>query len=533
MLAQSFWEGIVERSDSPAFIALLCIVALAVIAIVVLLFLLFLPFRLTLHLDGSQTKTERHFGHQGVELHEPAPREGYRFVGWFEDKLFIRPVDKVYRMPMRAAHLYAKWEAVTEEQTEEPPVVAAEETAARNAADAAPAAATQNIPAPAEEQPAAPAAEEAVAQEEELVSASAEEQPAAPAAEEAVAQEEELVSAPAEEQPAAAEEEEVPEDEQAEESGEGDEIEGALVTPVSGGKVFVQYRRSYTARLIQADDAIKDFYNGIRNEVLSYIGVKERVSWNYHSFNVGRRQFAKINANTKSLILYLALDPGEVSEKYNFRDVSEKKRYASVPVRYKITGSRSYRYALELLEQTAAKFALDFHRKEDTQVIPYEDRDALIRRGLIKVYAKRDTGETVTEEQLEEMIAEGATVEKLSAYTVTDRVSVKEAEDLITDATAEQLIALADTRVERIVPGRRAVVNLDTISANYREGEKVDLASLKAKGLIDKKAAACKVLARGMLDKSLTIEAADFSLPAVKMIALTGGKVIRIRKDQT
>ena len=474
MLAQSFWEGIVERSDSPAFIALLCIVALAVIAIVVLLFLLFLPFRLTLHLDGSQTKTERHFGHQGVELHEPAPREGYRFVGWFEDKLFIRPVDKVYRMPMRAAHVYAKWEAVTEE-----------------------------------------------------------EQPAAPAAEEAVAQEEELVSAPAEEQPAAAEEEELPEDEQAEESGEGDEIEGALVTPVSGGKVFVQYRRSYTARLIQADDAIKDFYNGIRNEVLSYIGVKERVSWNYHSFNVGRRQFAKINANTKSLILYLALDPGEVSEKYNFRDVSEKKRYASVPVRYKITGSRSYRYALELLEQTAAKFALDFHRKEDTQVIPYEDRDALIRRGLIKVYAKRDTGETVTEEQLEEMIAEGATVEKLSAYTVTDRVSVKEAEDLITDATAEQLIALADTRVERIVPGRRAVVNLDTISANYREGEKVDLASLKAKGLIDKKAAACKVLARGMLDKSLTIEAADFSLPAVKMIALTGGKVIRIRKDQT
>lgn len=513
MLAQSFWEGIVSRSDSPAFIALLCIIAAAVIAIVVLLFMLFLPFRLTLHIDEKEVISERHFGHQGVELHEPAPRVGYKFVGWFEDKLCIRPAGKVFRMPMRAAHLYAKWEALPAEGQASVP------------SGEAPAGVSADMPVA--EDP--PAAEELFAAGEPALNASetdAAEERSAPSAEEAAAPAEETPS------PVTEAEEEAPEEDGEEESGEGDEIEGALVTPVTGGKVFVQYRRSYTARLIQAQDKMKEYYNGIRNEIISYLGVKERVSWNYHSFNVGRKQFAKLNANTKSLIVYFALDPQEVDEKYHFRDVSEKKRYASVPVRYKITGSRSYRYALDLLEQTAAKFGLDFRRTDDTQVIPYEERDALIRRGLIKVYAKRDTGETVTEEQLEEMIAEGATVEKLSAYTVTDRVSVVEAEELITDATAEQLIALADTRVVCAVPGRRAVVNLDTISANYREGETVDLASLKEKGLIDKKASACKVLARGMLDKSLTVEAADFSLPAVKMIALTGGRVIRIRKDR-
>lgn len=519
VLAQSFWDGIVSRSDSPVFITLLCVVAAAVIAIVVLLFMLFLPFRLTLHLSDTETKTERHFGHQGVELHEPAPRAGYKFVGWFEDKLFIRPVVKVYRMPMRAAHLYAKWETISSDEQ----VAAGVCDAIAEAAGSMPA--TEEVPAANDAETLVNDVE--ISEREEQVSAPAEEETLAPAETEPAAPAEESVASPS-----GAEEDVPSEDEQEEESGEGDEIEGALVTPVTGGKVFVQYRRSYTARLIQAQDGMKAYYNGIRNEILSYIGVKERVSWNYLSFNVGREQFAKLNANTKSLILYFALDPQEVDEKYNFRDVSEKKRYASVPVRYKVTGSRSYRYALELLEQTAAKFGLDFRRKDDTQVIPYEDREALIRRGLIKVYAKRDTGETVTEEQLEEMIAEGATVEKLSAYTVTDRVSVKEAEDLITDATAEQLIALADTRVERSVPGRRAVINLDTISANYREGETVDLASLKEKGLIDKKASACKVLARGMLDKSLTVEAVDFSLPAVKMIALTGGKVVRIRKDR-
>ena len=55
--------------------------------------------------------------------------------------------------------------------------------------------------------------------------------------------------------------------------------------------------------------------------------------------------------------------------------------------------------------------------------------------------------------------------------------------------------------------------------------------SLRQKGLIDKRASSYKVLARGKLDKALTVEAADFSLPAVKMIVLTGGKVVKIKKS--
>ena len=96
--------------------------------------------------------------------------------------------------------------------------------------------------------------------------------------------------------------------------------------------------------------------------------------------------------------------------------------------------------------------------------------------------------------------------------------------------TAENLIMLAESKEVKFAAGKRTFVNLDTISANYKEGETVDLASLKARGLIDKKAAAFKVLARGTLDKSLTVEASDFSLSAVKMIVLTGGRVVRLKK---
>ena len=479
---------------TPTLIVCICVGVVAVIIAAVLLALLLIPYTLTLK-SGDKTWKEKHMGHVGLELSEPK-RDGYKFEGWFEDESFTKPVGKTFRMPRRHTSLYAKW---TEENIKEP-VEELEASETLSADGLLVSAASQNAT-------------------EEITPEKPAEGP--------------VLQEPAEESFAAveenAEEHEEPEDEG--ETGEGDEIDNALVTLVTGAKVFVQYRRSFRARLIQAADETKEMYNRFRNEVLSYIGVKERVSWNYDSFNVGRRQFVKMNANTKSLIVYFALDPASVGEKYRFRNVSEKKRYAAVPVRYKITGSRSMQYALELLEQTAGAFGLDFKRTEDNLAIPYETREELIRQRLIKVYAKRETGESVTEEQLEEYIAEGATVEPLSAYTVTDEVAVNEAESLITDATAKQLIALAETKEARVAAGKRTYINLDTVSANYREGETVDLESLKAKGLIDRKAVSCKVLARGKLDKALTVEAADFSLPAVKMIVLTGGKVVKVKRE--
>lgn len=552
--AASLAEFFKENIKSTEFLLFCCFAVAAIIAIIVFIVLLSLRFKLTLVIDEKRTEKKSCFGNKRMEIGEPAPREGYRFCGWYEDEARTKRVGKVFRMPMRGATLYAKWEKCEEEElvkesdrTAEPPQTAEPVLAVQEEEQAAePVSAEQE-----EEQAVEPVSvEQEKEQTVEPVSVEQEEEQAAEPV--SVEQEEtQQENAEIELQPTVeVEAEEVGEsaaelpleqedaeqytaddlsEDSAEESGEGDEVEGALVTTVSGGKVFVQYRRSFRARLIQAGDEMKEYYNALRSEMLSYIGTRERVSWNYDSYFVGRKQFAKINANAKSLIVYFALDPKEVDEKYKFRDVSAKKRYAAVPVRYKITGSRSFRYALELLEQTAAEFELDYKRVELHEDIPYETREALIAKKLIRVYAKRETGETVSEQQLEEMIAEGATIEALSSYTVTDKVTVAEAEDAIDDKTAQQIIALADSKSFRAT-GKRAVVNLDTISANFEEDDLVDIETLKEKGLIDKKAASVKVLARGMLDKSLTVEAADFSLAAVKMIALTGGKVVKLRR---
>ena len=532
-LLSSFWEDLRSGTGGPTMIVLMIVAAAAVVLLVACLILLARRSKIVLD-EGNGKKTVIKTGHKAVRL--PAPeRDGYTFEGWYTDAACTKRADGIVQASAKSMTLYAKWEKISEEKLpqddSEVPANASAESSAVTSLDEQ---AVREEPA-AEEQDCEP--EASVAEEENVSEPAAQEERAdEPAPQEEPAEEPPLQDVSASEEEKTAEtsvsEEDEEETEDEDEASEGDEIDNALVTLVSGTKVFVQYRRSFRARLIQADDEMKDYYNGLRSELLSYVGVKERVSWNYDSYNVGRRQFAKINANRKSIILYLALAPASVDEKYTFRDVSEKKRYAAVPVRYKITGSRSFKYAIELIAQAAAEFGLDYKRFEERLDIPYEERDELIKKRLIKVYAKRETGETVTEEELEQYIEEGATVESLSAYTVTDRVSVNEAEILISDATAKQLVALAEEAEEqpRAARAKRSYVNLDTVSANFREGEKVDLAALQAKGLVDKKATAYKVLARGSLDKSLTIEANDFSLPAVKMIALTGGRVVKIRK---
>lgn len=533
-LLSSFWEDLRSGTGGPTMIVLMIVAAAAVVLLVACLILLARRSKIVLD-EGNGKKTVIKTGrHKAVRL--PAPeRDGYTFEGWYTDAACTKRADGTVQASAKSMTLYAKWEKFSEEKLpqddSEVPANAFAESSAVTSLDEQ---AVREEPA-AEERACEP--EASVAEEENVSEPAAQEEPAdEPAPQEEPAEEPSLQDVSASEEEKTAEtsvsEEDEEETEDEDEASEGDEIDNALVTLVSGTKVFVQYRRSFRARLIQADDEMKDYYNGLRSELLSYVGVKERVSWNYDSYNVGRRQFAKINANRKSIILYLALAPASVDEKYTFRDVSEKKRYAAVPVRYKITGSRSFKYAVELIAQAAAEFGLDYKRFEEKLDIPYEERDELIKKRLIKVYAKRETGETVTEEELEQYIEEGATVESLSAYTVTDRVSVNEAEILISDATAKQLVALAEEAEEqpRAARAKRSYVNLDTVSANFREGEKVDLAALQAKGLVDKKATAYKVLARGSLDKSLTIEANDFSLPAVKMIALTGGRVVKIRK---
>lgn len=127
---------------------------------------------------------------------------------------------------------------------------------------------------------------------------------------------------------------------------------------------------------------------------------------------------------------------------------------------------------------------------------------------------------TTVEEIVEEVADEPAEEENIG-------VSVAEAHESMTDEAAESMVIVA-SGTSSPTTGRKAVVNIDTISANFNDGDTVDLDALKEKKLVASKETAVKILARGRLNKQLNVVANDFSADAVKMICLMGGTATRV-----
>ncbi len=113
---------------------------------------------------------------------------------------------------------------------------------------------------------------------------------------------------------------------------------------------------------------------------------------------------------------------------------------------------------------------------------------------------------------------------------ITESISVEEAKEKIEDEVLDKLVVKAnDLAKYKKAKKEKFIVNIDSISDKFNNGEVVNLESLKARNLLPKKCNYFKVLARGILDKKITVEANDFSKDAIKMILLTGGNVIKVQ----
>lgn len=149
-----------------------------------------------------------------------------------------------------------------------------------------------------------------------------------------------------------------------------------------------RYRKSFLAKMSLAQDTIKAYYSELKNALLAYKGVKCRTSWGYEAFNKGRTKLARMDVKTKSLYLYLAIDPQSlVDTKYNFKDMSEKKKYAATPVLMKIRGERKFKHALELIEKICGE-ELQLKRLEVEPTdyrLPLMTQDEMIEAGYVKM----------------------------------------------------------------------------------------------------------------------------------------------------
>ena len=174
----------------------------------------------------------------------------------------------------------------------------------------------------------------------------------------------------------------------------GTDDEAAATEHAAPQKIVVRYGKSFLARLIQSDDETKRYYSVLKNRLLSFGGVKSRITYKCETFRKGRKTLAKLRLRGKTLWLCLALNAESYADsKYKVENLANVRSYAATPCVYRIRNDRRLAYAHELLENLAADNGLAESVTEQTDYAaqyPYEPTDALIARKLIKVYADKN-----------------------------------------------------------------------------------------------------------------------------------------------
>ena len=212
-------------------------------------------------------------------------------------------------------------------------------------------------------------------------------------------------------------------------------------------RVEIRYRRSFLSRYIQAEPYIQDYYTEIKNTLLSYKGVKARTSWSKESFKRGRVHIAKIDVKGKALCLYLALDPSELDTKYRVSRVK-----GDCPALIKIKSARKLKYATELIDLLMEKLGIirTGTLSEDYR-LPYEETDALVEKGLIKVILPK--GEVLDENSIgvkADLSSIGAKRSKNKKENGKDSAeNPSDSGDSLTETEDENLLLLSSAELDR------------------------------------------------------------------------------------
>ena len=578
--------------------------------------------------DGETEKKiykESHY----LSLSLPKEYEQYdNFLGWGFAKDGDIILDKTDAESIFTIQLFSKPELVEEAPKAEEPIVVVPEVVEEVAPEVIEEVIEEVVEEPAPEvveevieevveEPAPEVVEEAVEEVAPEVVEEAVEEPAPEVVEEAVEE-------PAPEVVEEAIEEPAPEvvEEPAKEEAPASEVEAVIVPTYfdnEGNKIDIKLSRSITANIIQSDDTVKSYYSELKNHILSYKGVKSRISWKFDSYNRGRDQLFKIKLRGKTICLYCALNPDEFDKAKYHHEAIDAKVFADVPMLVKVKSGLGLRKAKELVDIEMANLGIEKNpkAKENDYVAqyPYEENEPLIERGLIKILVSDDSvvkksTKPVQEEVVEEPIVEVApeVVEEVAPEVIeevvpevveepTPEVVEEVIEEVVEEPAPEVVEEVIEEVVEEVAPEvveevieevveepapevieevieeeeevyeehvviveevsaedadqiaeeqhidihveegveyvsakdtKKAIVNVDTLSDAFEAHDIVNLAAMKEKKLIDKRAKTVKVLARGSLNKPLIVKAGDFSKTAIEMILLTGGNAVHV-----
>lgn len=256
-------------------------------------------------------------------------------------------------------------------------------------------------------------------------------------------------------------------------------------------------------RLRRADESTKVFYSELKNFLLSYEGVKSRISKKFDTFTIGRFIVAKMAVRGNVINLYLALASESIDNKYFAEDVGDSDTYGKTPTLHKVKSKRGCKYGIELIRDIMSELQIQINEA-------YEPTD------FVAVYPP---------ENIEEK-------KDAIRYLFKESVSVEELGEL-SDEEALELIEVVKNKqytINKFMPINKYVVFVDDLDALYSAGETVTIGDLIEKEALPKEENIfLEIRAKGRINKPLTVEAHSFDPAAIKMIILTDGKVIQYK----
>lgn len=127
-----------------------------------------------------------------------------------------------------------------------------------------------------------------------------------------------------------------------------------ITSNVNATIVPIEYEileRTFENKLRQSDDDAKDYYSVIKNKILSFDGVKSRVSKLADTFKCNGEVVCKMTVSGKTLLINLCLECSKYDAKYfKFVDVGDMSKFADTPMRIKIKNKLTLKRCLEIID---------------------------------------------------------------------------------------------------------------------------------------------------------------------------------------
>ena len=199
--------------------------------------------------------------------------------------------------------------------------------------------------------------------------------------------------------------------------------------------------KTFSEKLEGADQTLANRYQQIAQMLGRIEKIKANRSKSKESYRKGRKTVAKLAIRGKTLNVYLALDPKEFEDtKYNYQDVSDKKSYATCPMRLKMTSDRQVKWAKELITILAEQNGWKLAENQIVEIVEVEQQT----EQTVEPQAEAETVEQVevVEQQAEieqEQPAEQIDTAEEQQDEVAETVETVEKTEIVEETIAEQI----------------------------------------------------------------------------------------------